>query len=358
MKRLDEKEWKKFSVFDKDKILEIHATNSSIDGIRLIDGEDEIVPYITRTDNCNGIAHFVDINNYKYGCDDSGTITVGLDTQTAFYQPYKFITGQNIQIISRQNMSENLAHFFVSVLREQMRAKFNWGGNGATLGRMKKLDIILPINSDGNPDYKYMEAYTSNIRNELIERYKKYAEEQIKKLEYKDIPSLDEKKWKEFLLGDFGEIRSGRDIYAQERVEGDVPYITAGATNNGIGYFVSNQNETIDKGYVAFNRNGAVGKAFYHTYKSLLGNDCRKIHLKDANNNLYIGQFFAMCISKQSICFSYSRKLGTARARKMKIMLPIDKKGNPDFEYMEQYTKNLMLKKYKQYMSFEKSRKA
>lgn len=33
-------------------------------------------------------------------------------------------------------------------------------------------------------------------------------------------------------------------------------------------------------------------------------------------------------------------------------MLPADSDGNPDFKYMEQYAKNMMLKKYKQYLSF------
>lgn len=51
-----------------------------------------------------------------------------------------------------------------------------------------------------------------------------------------------------------------------ERVEGDIPYITSGSQNNGIGYFVSNKNDTFDKDYIAFNRNGAVGLAFYHPY--------------------------------------------------------------------------------------------
>lgn len=61
-----------------------------------------------------------------------------------------------------------------------------------------------------------------------------------------------------------------------ERVEGNTPYITSGSQNNGIGYFVSNKNDTLDKGYIAFNRNGAVGLAFYHPYWSVMGNDCRK----------------------------------------------------------------------------------
>ncbi len=48
----------------------------------------------------------------------------------------------------------------------------------------------------------------------------------------------------------------------------------------------------------------------------------------------------------------YSRKLGTERLLNLRIMLPVTDDGTPDYEYMEQYTKNLMLRKYKQYLAY------
>ncbi len=33
-------------------------------------------------------------------------------------------------------------------------------------------------------------------------------------------------------------------------------------------------------------------------------------------------------------------------------MLPVNNGGRPDSEYMEQYSKNMMLEKYKQYLAF------
>ena len=46
---LDEKEWCKFSAFGSDGLFKIATTNSSIDAVRLIDGPDKTVPYVTRT---------------------------------------------------------------------------------------------------------------------------------------------------------------------------------------------------------------------------------------------------------------------------------------------------------------------
>lgn len=37
---------------------------------------------------------------------------------------------------------------------------------------------------------------------------------------------------------------------------------------------------------------------------------------------------------------------------RQKLLLPVNDSGKPDFDYMEQYVKNLMLRKYRQYLSF------
>jgi hypothetical protein len=168
---LNEKEWRKFSAFGPSGLFEISTTNSSIDSIRLIDGEKKIVPYVTRTDMNNGIARFVSLDNLSYGSDCAGCITVGLDTQTAFWQPHVFVTGQNIQVITGNKLSFYLAQFLIPLFKSQMRAKFNWGGNGATLGRMRRLELMLPVTDSGEPDYEYMEQYVKNM---MLRKYRQY----------------------------------------------------------------------------------------------------------------------------------------------------------------------------------------
>lgn len=163
------------------------------------------------------------------------------------------------------------------------------------------------------------------------------------------MKKLNEKEWKDFTLGDLADIHSGHDIYAQERVDGDTPYITSGTANNGIGYFVGNDNDSKASDSISVNRNGAAGEAFYHPYAALYGNDCRRVNLKD-HKNAGTQLFIAECISLQKKAFSYnSRKLGTERLKRLHIELPEDKKDNPDFEYMQDYVRqkqNSLLKKY------------
>ena len=141
--------------------------------------------------------------------------------------------------------------------------------------------------------------------------------------------------WKEFWLEDIVDIKSGRDIYKQERIEGETPYITATAVNNGIGYFVDNTNSTKDKECISVNRNGSVGYAFYHPYQAVYGNDTRKLVPKTKNK--YIALFLTRSILNQKDKYGYGYKMGTGRLKRQKIMLPVNLDGCIDYDFMKKY---------------------
>lgn len=166
------------------------------------------------------------------------------------------------------------------------------------------------------------------------------------------MKSVYDKEWTDFKLGLLAEVKSGRDIYAQDRIDGETPYVTAGTANNGIGYFVGNDNDSKDCNIISVNRNGAVGEAFYHPYTALFGNDCRRVSMRskiDSNAQLFIVE----SISHQKSAFSYSRKLGTARLKNLHLMLPVLSAGEPDYEYMTKYSKEKqkeLIVKYKTFL--------
>ena len=136
MKRLDELKWHEFFLTD---VFSLNATKSSIDRCKL-NGISGNIPYITRTDTNNGWDGLVG-KQYDYQNDEGNVITIGLDTQSVFYQPIPFYTGQNIQILSSPKLNKYVACSIVPLLKIQLK-KFNWGGNGATLGRLKRLRIL------------------------------------------------------------------------------------------------------------------------------------------------------------------------------------------------------------------------
>ncbi|SHI96552.1 Type I restriction modification DNA specificity domain-containing protein [Butyrivibrio fibrisolvens DSM 3071] len=346
-------DWKEFFISGDDGIFTIEATKSGIDKNKLLfDGED-FTPYITRSELSNGINMFVPSQQLpKYALDNGNTITIGLDTQTVFYQPHSFYTGQNIQVLSSDRLNKDIALFICSMLKIQMK-KFNWGGNGATLGRLYRTKIMLPINKSGQPDYVFMENYISRLRTIQSSNYVAFIKKHLKELgKAQKLSPLSELDWKPITISRIGSVLKGHDIYDAERVDGNMPYITSGSSNNGIGYFISNQNETIDSNVLSVNRNGAgVGKSYYHKYTALFGGDCRRIKLFDSHYK-YAPYFISTEIEKQRKNFSYSRKLGTGRLKKLQIMLPVTSAGKPDYKYMDQYIKNIIIEKYNTYLQF------
>jgi len=155
--------------------------------------------------------------------------------------------------------------------------------------------------------------------------------------------NLESKEWGEFFIDDVAQILSGRDIYESERYAGNTPYISSTAKNNGIGHFVANNNNTLEAGCLSVNRNGSVGYSFYHPYQGLFSNDCRK--LRPFIKSKYVGIFLSNQITNQREKYNYGYKMGTARLKRQKIMLPVDNDGKLDWQFMEQYTKCLMDKK-------------
>lgn len=171
---ISEREWKEFFISGLDGIFNISSSKSGIDKNKISDSNDyKRTPYITRTDTSNGISMFIDEQAKEL--DDGNCITIGLDTQTVFYQDYPFYTGQNIQVLRYDEMSKESALFITAMLKVQME-KFNWGGNGATLGRLSRTKIMLPVTDDGKPDYEFMEQYGRKMMVDKYMQYLKYAQ--------------------------------------------------------------------------------------------------------------------------------------------------------------------------------------
>ena len=351
MQSLDEKAWDAIeldSMFTFERGKEKNMAS-------LIQGH---IPLVSARKVNNGIKGFVD--NPAKVIKGGNVISLNNDGDggagLAYYQPVDFALDTHVTALHPQKVISSDALLCMTASISKQYAVFGHG-RSISLPRAHRIQNMLPVTDSGEPDYAYMAEYAQQKRNAMLAKYRAYVEARIAELgKAVEIPALDEKEWHAFHLEEIGTVTSGRDIYAAERVKGNTPYITSGGTNNGVGYFVGNINDTLDSGYIALNRNGAVGKAFYHPSKSLMGNDCRKVHLKDADRNLFVGQFVALCLSMQSGCFSYSRKLGTARAKRMQVMLPVTDSDEPDYKYMEQYSKNMMLRKYQQYLTFLQQR--
>ncbi|MCQ2262275.1 MAG: restriction endonuclease subunit S [Bacteroidales bacterium] len=343
MKELEECNWKSFWL--DAEILSVKATASSIDKGKL-NGIKGQYPYITRTDCDNGYDCFVSFQD-GYGYDEGNVITIGLDTQTVFYQPTTFYTGQNIQVLRNIQLNKYIAMFLIPLIKKQMK-KFNWGGNGATLGRLKRLRIMLPVNSKDEPDYAFMEEYMREVEKRQKEKYKAHIQKKIEELG--DVGNLEDKEWKAFALKNiFDEIQRGKRLKTDDHVVGSMPYVSSSSIDNGVDNFIGNEDDVrIFEDCITLANSGSVGTAFYQPFKFVASDHVTK--LKQASFSKHVYLFIANQVSKLGEKYSFNREINDKRLGREYIMLPINSDGEPDYVFMESYMKRKEMEMLKRYV--------
>jgi len=342
MKKIEEVKWGEY------RILDIFSISP---GIRLTKADmiEGCTPFVGATDSNNGITAFCGNDNSS---KDSNVLGVNYNGSVVenFYHPYSALFSDDVKRLHLKNVEGNkYIYLFIKqcILKQKPKFEYGYKFNGE---RMKEQIILLPSTNDGTPDYAFMEEYMKLIEKKLLTRYKKYLQTKVIRTQNEDCGNLAAHNWKDFLINDIGEIKSGHDIYDRERTEGNNPYVTATALQNGIGYFVGNTNETLSEGCISVNRNGSVGYAFYHPYKALFGNDTRRI--VPYRNNYWVNFFIARAITEQKDKYGYGLKLGTDRLKKQSIMLPATADEKPDYEYMENYMRKIESRILNRYIDY------
>ncbi|HEL2149802.1 TPA: restriction endonuclease subunit S [Streptococcus suis] len=312
----------------------LHSTSSGIDKVRLkITNSLECFPYITRTDKNNGCDMFV--GKQDKPLDKGNSITIGLDTQTVFYQPTDFYTGQNVQILESKFMTKNIALFLIPLIKKQL-VLLNWGGNGATLGRLRVKKIVLPVDEKGEPNWDYMDNFINN----QIKPLEKLADESL--LTYPLI-NLNSVPWSDFYISDFFEAERGKSGAKRKLYSGQIPLVSARKQFNAFDSFVTVDESKTFKKSISVNNNGdgGAGLAFFHNYKYVATQDVTALIEKEFMSN-EVKLFISVCITKQADKFGHGNKLNTKRLLHQKIMLPVTIDGKPDFNFMEKYISSIM----------------
>jgi hypothetical protein len=160
-------------------------------------------------------------------------------------------------------------------------------------------------------------------------------------IEKKELP-LDFSKWGQFKIGSLFAIENCKCSNASQLSDGnDIYYIGAKKNNNGIMRKVAYDNELVTKGNcIAFicDGQGSVGYSNYINV-DFIGSTTLSVGYND-NLNKYIGLFLVAVFDLERPKYSYGRKYRKYLSETI-IKLPIDKTGEPDWQFMENYIKAL-----------------
>ena len=138
--------------------------------------------------------------------------------------------------------------------------------------------------------------------------------------------------------------------------EGDTPFVGASDSNNGVTAFVANSNVSEDSNVLGVNYNGSVVENFYHPYTALFSDDVKRFHIKGHEGNKYIYLFLKTIIIQQKNKYNYGYKFNDTRMKEQIIMLPVNESGEPDWDFMESYAKNLENLMFKKYLKKKEGR--
>lgn len=119
-------------------------------------------PYVARGSSNNGIRGF--ITEAEEFLNDEKTISFGQDTATIFYQEKAYFTGDKIKILTYKygELNQELACYFIASMKKNFD-KFSWGQNSFNETIIKDVSIKLPINSNNEIDFEFMENYIKAI---------------------------------------------------------------------------------------------------------------------------------------------------------------------------------------------------
>ena len=325
---IDTSSWKEFDVTDFFTVL---AGRNKLSNVDIDNGNTPV--YSSNSFNGGIFGYTTKEPDYEINEDIPFYITFGDHTKAVNIADKSFCVMDNVKVLTTKIRNYNVLYFIIT----------SWLKNVPNLGYARhwsiaeKTKIYLPATSDGQPDWDYMESYMKAV----MEESEKSLENLRKADDTKHL--IDVSGWGEFRVGDLFDMSLSKDdIQPKSIIEGNIPLISSGKTNNGIVAYIQDDKATIQKANTI--TVDMFGKAFYQVNPYYCVSHGRvNILTSKFDMNEYIGMFVAIAIEKvsnekyefDSMC------TGTKLAEDI-IRLPITSTGEPDWQYMEDYMRRIM----------------
>ena len=342
--KLTDVEWGEFKVKD---IFEV--TNSKPYHKNNLKITKKGIPYITRTSFNNGLEEIVEnINVHK---NPKNTISLGAENADFFYQSVEYITGNKMYFIQNDKISKNVGIFLVQSFRHSIKDCGFGYGKGLTGTRFQERIVMLPMDSQGQPNWQFMEDYIKQEQKQQVQKIIDYYERKLVELAG-DVVGLDKVKWKTFRFTEvFQEIQRGKRLTKANQTNGPKPYISSTSENNGVDAFIGNETGIRKfEDVLTLANSGSVGSTFYQQFEFVASDHVTALKSENADKYAYL--FFSTVVKRLEDKYSFNRELNDTRIKREKVILPADKEGNPDFQYMSDFVKKLELDRVQEVIEY------
>lgn len=327
MGKIDTSGWKEFQIGDYFKVEygRFHAKDELGTGT---------VNYITTSGFNNGITNTCEEATHQGNC-----ITVASDGAmgASFYQEEAFTTSNIVSTLTPlpyTPLNKYNALFLCAIIFGK-RTEFGWLGFKMSVDRVRNLRVKLPSTPDGDPDWAYMESYMADLEAKVAESLTML--QAAKDAEKKKV---DTREWGSFALGTLFNIVKGKRLTKAEMKSGKIPFIGSSALNNGCTAMIGNDKNQHPENTITVCYNGSVGETFYQDQPYIASDDVNVLYPKFTMNR-QIALFIVPLIKGVSSRYDYIDKWKKEAMEADKIYLPVDKTGQPDWAYMEEYMRKV-----------------
>lgn len=329
-------EWQEYEL---GQLFEIQNT-LSFNKDRLTSGNE--YDYVTRTSQNQGILQETGYVNQE-NINPAGTWSLGLLQMDFFYRQKSWYAGQFIRkIVAKVELSKKAIQYFTVLLNKQKQTLLS--------GLVRDVDkiflnakVVLPVN-DSKVAFDYIEKFVSTLETErlaTLELYMKSTGLSNYTIDLNEKNALDNLKkmtWGTFKIIDLFLVKNTHNILSRDIVvnSGDIPYLTAGQSNNSVGTYINFDNSQIDKGNSIF----IGGKTFVVTYQKddYFSNDSHNLALyyKESDKRTKFNQLFMVTSIYKSLShlYSWGDSISNKKIQKDTIQLPVKLDGTPDYDYM------------------------
>lgn len=317
-----------------------------------------IVPFIASGGINNGVTKFCYPKTNEI-LDKGNCLTVSPVDGSCYYQATDFLgrggAGSSIIMLYAKNFDlDRFSALFISqAITKTASAKYCYG-RMASLDRIKRDKIILPADSKGNPDFAFMSAFMRDVEKDILGTTLRT---------FKDRLNVNEcetgVRWKNYIMRDLFPILivgKSKGLNHIEKSDSGISYLGATNQNNGVLCFVEPNANAIQKGNcIAFIRNGE-GSMGYSVYKaeSFIATSDMTLGYNQYLNK-YNGTFITTIADRIRGKYNFGYKRSAGRLAKEVLTLPADNNGNPNWEYMEQYMRDIESKQIYAYLKTLKS---
>lgn len=281
-----------------------------------LDGKTGKIPLISSGKNDHGFYGTFDIKSaYKNVISVARTGSVGW----AFYHNYQCCIDDNCLVLIPKTKMSDQQMIYISMLINKDKYRYMYGRQ-VTPARIESIEL---------PN---IPSFVNKIEIPNVDEAKKPASN--KKF------SLSDRKWEWFLINELFDV-SGTKTTPKRKLEeigkGEYPYVTTQSTNNGVEGFY---NFFTEEGNALVIDSAVAGFCSYQEKNFSASDHVEKLSPK-LKLNKYIGLFLQTIINLEQFRYSYGKKFNQEKIRNTKIKLPVDKNGNPDWQFMEDYIKSL-----------------